>query len=44
MGFIPSELVEAHSSGEISFLLERNRVLQQYERGEQDNQELTSKL
>ena len=34
MGFIPSELVEAHSSGEISFLLERNRVLRQYERGE----------
>ena len=34
MGFIPSELVEARSSGEISFLLERNRVLRQYERGE----------
>ena len=34
MGFIPSELVEAHPSGEISFLLERNRVLRQYERGE----------
>ncbi len=34
MGFIPSELAEAHSSGDVSFLLERNRVLRQYERGE----------
>ena len=34
MGFIPSKLAEAHSAGDISFLLERNRVLRQYERGE----------
>ena len=34
MGFIPSELVEANPSGDVSYLLERNRVLRNYERGE----------
>ena len=34
MGFIPSELVEANPSGDVSYLLERNRVLRKYERGE----------
>ena len=34
MGFIPSKLAESHSAGDISFLLERNRILRQYERGE----------
>ena len=40
MGFIPSELVEAKSSGDISFLLERNRVLRQYARGELTRNEI----
>ena len=34
MGFIPSELVEANAAGDVSYLLERNRVLQQYRSGE----------
>ena len=34
MGFIPSQLVETKQTGNISYLLERNRVLRQYERGE----------
>jgi hypothetical protein len=34
MGFSPSELVEANLAGDVSYLLERNRILGQYGQGE----------
>jgi len=34
MGFLPSELVKAHPRSEVSYLLERNNVLEKYASGE----------
>ena len=34
MGFIPSELVNTQAEGELSYMLERNRALKNYEKGD----------